>query len=62
MVAVSLSAAVVALCGLARWWLYLRLCRHVFDQTRDPAALRHVAAPARAFGERTVRLPRRGSG
>jgi hypothetical protein len=59
MIVPAVCAAVVAVCGLVRWWLYLRLCRHVFDQTGDPKSLAHVAAPARAFREVTFRLPRR---
>ncbi|HEU0131995.1 MAG TPA: hypothetical protein VFQ85_13485 [Mycobacteriales bacterium] len=44
---VYVSAAVVAVCGVVRWWLYLRLCRHVFDQTKDPQAVARVARSVR---------------
>jgi hypothetical protein len=47
--------------GLIKWWLYLRLCRHVFDKTGDATDLKHVAATARAFREQQqLRLPLRG--
>jgi hypothetical protein len=57
-VAIYFAIVVMASFGLLRWWLYLRLCRHIFDKTGDPAALRHVAVPARAFRESGVQLPR----
>lgn len=60
MVVLYICVAVTAICGLVRWWLYLRLCRHVFDATQDPKALAHVAAPARAYREFPLRLPGRG--
>jgi hypothetical protein len=60
-VLVYISFAIVAVCGLIRYWLYWRECRYVFDKAgHDPKAIKHVADAARAYRELPIKIPGRG--
>jgi hypothetical protein len=49
---IFLPVAAVSVCGLVAWWLWLRFCRHVYDQAGNAKAMREATVVATSFWQR----------